>query len=335
MTVTSIDQQIAESISGKLNITQKVAIHSLISSGVQDELLNAPANVQTRLIFATVDDCLSVAVLAIEYSTDSGKVVYLEKLDTTNVRLPGLARTVVQSYLELQSARIFVFARSQPQYLFHRSAESSKSSLSGRKLVRWWQKSLSIAGSTNKHILVPGEASVAYKLPNWTWGLDAPPDANAVDTIYQFKDDVKQKAIVSMLNSDAKVSDLVETLPVMAEFSADVAGLFSLTCNGDGRIEDATEEGTFIEYLGKWMSCEFHDSAHIRKSSIDLISQWESITGREGAQCDCSKQSEVANAGNAVKSTSIVTIQGLVKRKEPTVVKSVQGLIKKKHKTID
>ncbi|KAG2227420.1 hypothetical protein INT45_007445 [Circinella minor] len=93
---------------------------------------------------------LICGIEADEYMTvhDNGeleKTLYIGKVDTTGTReFKGVVNRVLQAYIKSVSpCTVHVFARSQPQYLFHLSARNKdKQVLSDRNLIRWWYKVL-------------------------------------------------------------------------------------------------------------------------------------------------------------------------------------------------
>ncbi len=232
-----------------------IEVHSLVSKG---------AEYNTRLIFITSNGSLAFALLAQE----SGSLVYIEKIDTTECRVPGLARHATRAYVSC-CRTVRIFARSMPQYLFPKSAESAKPLKSGSQLVNWWVDTLDC--HLEKHIFVPGETE-SFKPKSWKWGLAKPLDAIAVEVLPQFEDDVKTKVLQNYIDKTATVAQVMEVLGVVSEFG-DTGALFTIINQAEipDKNESFVEQLAFSEFLKFWMSKDFDSKQNILQSTTEII----------------------------------------------------------------
>ncbi|KAI8914155.1 hypothetical protein EDD86DRAFT_198599 [Gorgonomyces haynaldii] len=196
------------------------------------------------------------------------ETVYLEKMDTCS-RIPGLATCLVRS---LPAGQIRLTARAQDQYLFHLSkGYPGKQQRSGAKLVQFYRNALDVF--EQKTILVPGEN---VKAPGWAIGLGYSNETLVKDMI-QFEDDVKTRAIETLLTPDATVKDLIEVLPVLPECSLDQCGFFSCVISGSTGEEPAIEEQEFVEFMKLWMDQSFENESKNEASTLVLNKRAETL----------------------------------------------------------
>ena len=290
-----------------------------------------------HFIFSLEQDQLAFALLAWEYETS----IYIEKVDTA-IRCPGLAQGLVRQWISEQTKKVHLFARSQDQYLFHRSVElEHKAKRSGSSLVKWWMHTV-LPVSENRHVLVPGEPRQKYASLEWNWGLDAPLNATASKVIPLFDDDVKTKAIKTMLSNEATVEELIQVLPVMSECSGEVCGLISFTPQGQDSMapEIIVEHEALLGFIASWMNHEFHNLEKVKESTqalkalvIKLLNKpWDEIAldyqvvPVESRPIEARVHSLSASMIKK-KDTPNVLSASMIKKKEPQLI---QGLVKRK-----
>jgi Histone acetylation protein len=277
MTIPQLDTLIASEISSAMPAV-KLSVGSIVSPTLESDL----GPVRRRLIFVTVSSKLSVALLSSEYETDRGQLTYIQKLDTTTNRLPGLARTLVRSYISHRGGRIHLFARSMDVYLFpHSNAKDmaethAKNVRPGSDLVKWWRSTLDMPECSRKHVLVPGELKARYCQDGWTWGLDSAD----TKTLPLFEDDPKSKCVALMNGTD--MEELYGMLEIVPEFST-VGGLFSVECGLSEETKDATStsesnEG-FDEFLALWMRQSFTPE-NLAATTESLLAKWKETADR-------------------------------------------------------
>ena len=82
------------------------------------------------LVLVSQKDVYCLGLLSTHYTLQGRTVVYIDKLDTSGYYQKtscarSLPHCLVQSYLQtLGTCRLHVFARAQPQFLFHESAKN-------------------------------------------------------------------------------------------------------------------------------------------------------------------------------------------------------------------
>jgi hypothetical protein len=135
-----MDSHIARHLAATLESDSTVSVGSISSK----ETLGGIGPMRTTLVFALKDLSLAAALLVTEYKHP--QTIYIQKLDSTLNRLPGLARELVTAYL-LLGGKVHLFARARDQYLFHNSANSGKHIMNGSNLVKWWTKTLNRQGN--------------------------------------------------------------------------------------------------------------------------------------------------------------------------------------------
>ncbi|KAF7732323.1 hypothetical protein EC973_005219 [Apophysomyces ossiformis] len=83
---------------------------------------------------------------AVSQDDTTGPTIYISKVDTTGCSpVKNVTAQVIRAYLRsVGKASVYIFARSQPQYIFANSRKfAGKVPLSDRGLIRWWYKLLS------------------------------------------------------------------------------------------------------------------------------------------------------------------------------------------------
>lgn len=165
-----------------------------------------------------------VAVLAMEidvYDNNGMKTIYVGKLDSSGYHhspssIKGLIVEILagifqHSIVENKDMCIYLFAKSQSQYLFpYSSKNSNKHVLSDRGLVKWWLKTLDQACELafddkyklQKTLWIPQmDEKVQQRLykvsDEWLIGHPYPNNALALDVIPKFDDDPKNRFMTS------------------------------------------------------------------------------------------------------------------------------------------
>ncbi|KAJ1562038.1 hypothetical protein HK405_000501, partial [Cladochytrium tenue] len=189
-------------------------------------------------------------------------ILHIDRVDSTGVpSVGGCLRPIVAavirglmscgSFCQPQTKRqvqVHLFARSQPQYLFHLSSENKeKRVLTDRQLVAWWIRTLSECACVDSiewggNWMVPGldhpdlapselrrSVDTCTNKIRWAWGLGAPKAAIAAECVPSFADDIKSKAM-GMLAPEATVSELLEAMAITGEAgSGRVVGVLKLS----------------------------------------------------------------------------------------------------------
>jgi Histone acetylation protein len=159
-----------------------------------------------------------------EKSTDHGpSLVYISKVDTSGYKAPApITSLMMKTYLSTHSnCTTHIFARAQPQYLFHRSVENpSKRAQSDRGLIAWWLRVITDTSFLTKldaWWCIPGvddqesakrETRVTQDLKlgqvNWHYGYSYNDNADPKTVIPKFPDDAKARLLKSYANYDSK-----------------------------------------------------------------------------------------------------------------------------------
>lgn len=135
----------------------KIHVHQLVCQPKKHQLYlqREPATHVQRLLLVRLENdtmdgfvCgLEVDEYTLEDKETMERVVYIAKVDTTGAfsdQRGNVTRRLLEAYLaSVAPCSVYVFARSQPQYLFHESAlHSDKRVLDDRGLIRWWRSVL-------------------------------------------------------------------------------------------------------------------------------------------------------------------------------------------------
>lgn len=149
----TFEQRLQDSLEG-LPGGFKVHVHQVACQPGKHQLYvnREPATHVQRLILARLEDdrrdsfvCgLEVDEYTLKDKETKERVVYIAKVDTTGAfsnQRGNVTRRLLEAYLaSVAPCSVYVFARSQPQYLFHLSAENrDKRVLDDRGLIRWWR----------------------------------------------------------------------------------------------------------------------------------------------------------------------------------------------------
>lgn len=153
----------------------KVHVHQVACQPSKHQLYvnREPATHVQRLILVRLEDerldafvCgLEVDEYTLEDKETKERVVYIAKVDTTGAfskQRGNVTRRLLEAYLaSVAPCSVYVFARSQPQYLFHLSANNQdKRVLDDRGLIRWWRgvltKCLQVRERDDERVVVMG-----------------------------------------------------------------------------------------------------------------------------------------------------------------------------------
>ncbi|KAI8985159.1 histone acetylation protein-domain-containing protein [Pilobolus umbonatus] len=228
------------------------------------------------------------------------EIVYISKIDTTTTKYKGLTRLVLQSYIMSlnSSTSVFVFARSQPQYLFAKSADNkSKRVLNDRELVLWWLSTMNgVSVESKGWWAIPGiddEMSALVEIGarkrgwkksdniEWNYGISYPVDAKAHEVVPHFDDDAKSR----LLNTHKEDMTVLEfwTLLAFGEEcgSGKITGFFQLdVLNSDTpTISEKSDQkdDAFTVFWNRLMMLDFHDTKSILTSTEKAISDMKDI----------------------------------------------------------
>ncbi|KAI8846672.1 histone acetylation protein-domain-containing protein [Chytridium lagenaria] len=176
------------------------------------------------------------------------KLIYVEKIDSTGFgsrpHHGSYARALVDGYLEYclsafqnYAITVSIFARAQPQYLFHDSSKNvEKHQLGDRKLIIWWMKAMNnVNGHSTYFWYIPGEelrtsSPILLAIPDrkeWTWGLPYNDSDIANDVIPKLVDDVKTKGL-GLSNDSTTVKDFKELLSATGECGTGLSALLNM-----------------------------------------------------------------------------------------------------------
>ena len=152
----TLEQRLRDSL-GSLPSGFKIQVYQVACQPKKHRLYinREPATHVQRLILVQLendtDNGFVCGLEADEYTLNDKetmeRVVYIAKVDTTgqfsNQRI-NVTRRLLEAYLaSVAPCSVYIFARSQPQYLFHQSAlNPEKRVLSDRGLIRWWRSVL-------------------------------------------------------------------------------------------------------------------------------------------------------------------------------------------------
>ncbi|CAG8467659.1 18242_t:CDS:2 [Acaulospora morrowiae] len=233
--------------------------------------------------------------------------IYVSKVDTTGYRSDSITptRNLLSAYMSFYSeseersnknlsprrrvVRFHVFARSQPQYLFHLSSKNpTKRVLECSKLVRWWKSILQqnfvsadaqaknargwffIPGVTNERsarMLINDMVSdETEKLENqfWKYGYPYFDTQKAIDVIPRFEDDAKSRWLRSAEDS-LTVKEFWYLVSHGGEFAgSQFAGFFWVEVkSNDSRqtLEQGHSEDSIEEIGGLVIDALTYDSA--------------------------------------------------------------------------
>ncbi|CAG8550570.1 13902_t:CDS:2 [Acaulospora colombiana] len=215
---------------------------------------------------------------------DESLVAYISKVDTTGCHSGSVTPTrhIVSAYLNFYSNfdkrnnenspnrrafRLHLFARSQPQYLFHLSSKNpTKHILECSKLVRWWKGVLQqtffdaqvknvndirgwffIPGVTNERSartlindVVSGEAE-ERESQFWQYGYPYSNIQRAIDVIPKFEDDAKSRWLRHIGDSPT-VKEFWELVSHGGEFAgSQFAGFFWIYARLNDRQQMTSE----------------------------------------------------------------------------------------------
>ncbi|OZJ06283.1 hypothetical protein BZG36_00810 [Bifiguratus adelaidae] len=154
-------------------------------------------------------------------------LVYIAKVDTsgyvpqTPLGTPTRpTRHLIEAYLScLPPSEVYLFARAQPQYLFHASANNAqKRALNDRQLIRWWKDVLGSISSakTERWWYIPGvdtenEAksliSDRTAAGHWVYGYPYAKTDDAWTMIPRFPDDPKTRLLKSYAGNTTSKSE--------------------------------------------------------------------------------------------------------------------------------
>ncbi|KAI8143236.1 histone acetylation protein-domain-containing protein [Fennellomyces sp. T-0311] len=212
------------------------------------------------------------------------KTLYIGKVDSTGTHR-GVISKVIQAYVKSETpCRVHVFARSQPQYLFHRSAmNKDKPVLSDRDLIRWWYKVLSFGQGWWSIPGIDDEASARHELGRpkqggWKYGYPYDPDARAAQVVPRFNDDAKSRLLNK--GEDMSVKDFWTMLGITEECGHHLTGFFVADVDGpsggprEKRGIDGEEYTLFWNYF---MDLSFEDSDSVTESTWKLVSKWTQL----------------------------------------------------------
>ncbi|KAH8556705.1 histone H3-K56 acetyltransferase [Umbelopsis sp. PMI_123] len=200
-------------LSGGGTFSQSSMIHRLILIAHQTTGTESPAFV-----------CGMEVMEYKEKTTDqTPSLAYISKVDTTGYKAPApITSLLVKSYLATHSnCTTHIFARAQPQYLFHRSVENpSKHTQSDRGLISWWLRAIGGAPfltQLDAWWCIPGvddqeiakrETRVTHDLKlgrvKWHYGYSYDDNADPKAVIPKFPDDAKARLLKSYANYDSK-----------------------------------------------------------------------------------------------------------------------------------
>ncbi|KAI7851916.1 histone acetylation protein-domain-containing protein [Circinella umbellata] len=124
--------------------------HLILVTGIKTKNIISDNNEQNYQLICGIE---TDEYMTVHDNGELEKTLYIGKVDTTGTpEFKGVVNRVLQAYIKSVSpCTVHVFARSQPQYLFHLSARNkNKQVLSDRNLIRWWYKVLTACLEQNR-----------------------------------------------------------------------------------------------------------------------------------------------------------------------------------------
>jgi len=214
----------------------------------------------------TRSNVMAAAMTVHEFWSGARHCLYVEKLDSTGLggsddaahtSLARLVATPVVEHLVSTGTEVFVYARSQPEYLFPNSAANPrKTALGDKELTACWMKALAaVRGSTTRVYFIPDATEqtmkstprLARSSQGWEWGFFAPADKLAHKVLPKFPDDAKGR-LLKEYKDDMTVGEFWELAGVSHDCKR--AGFLYMVASKERRGDDAGECGDGDEGVG-------------------------------------------------------------------------------------
>ena len=268
------------------------------------------------------------------------RLVHLQYIDTTGFFRPRplqslLTRCLIGAYIEYLASlqyfhRIYIVARSQPEYLFRLSERNPlKKALSDSALIEWWARTLTVCEniSTGFWILPcidPSLSPLHRRLTMrfdmcsaWKEGYPYSNSNSAIASLPKLEDDPITSHLTENTDKKMTIRELFETLSLRDEFANRYTALFFLNLNHD--IINRRESNESCLFLENPLEIEtfqtsFHSLTHAALATQTKILELH----RRGCDFLTTKIDHVPLSKNEKGSTDfppISNIQNLVKKK--------------------